>query len=350
MNGIIVTQTLGLSTYQWNNNIKSMVLLAAFPFLLIALVALFFLIVGWMSADTYGVIDPHLTTDLGLGLVGNQPMTPILMTYQGVLEYGPYVFGIAVIWVLIGTLFNEGLIRMATGAKSVSRTDAPELYNLLENLCISRGMAMPKLFIIDTPIMNAYASGLGQASFSVTVTRGILETLDKDELEAVLAHELTHIINRDVRLLVVTVLFGGMLSFFAEMAWRSMRHGRISSGNSRSKGNGAILIVAALILSVGYLISVLFRLALSRRREFLADAGSVALTKNPAALIRALQKISGHAAMPQVPSGVQAMLIENPTSFMGLFATHPPIESRIAVLRRLGGLPQAGESIIPRAG
>jgi len=346
---------LGLSTYRWNNNIKSMLLLAAFPCLLLGLVAAFFFIVGWQTAGQHPYVSPHLPQQFGLpALTG--PATPIDFAIHATTNCAPFIFALAGIWILIGTFFNESLIRMAAHAQPVYRSQVPELYNLLENLCILRGLTMPSLYIIDTPAMNAYASGLSKGSFSITVTRGLLEALDKDELEAVLAHELTHIMNRDVRLLVVTVLFGGMLSFFAEMAWRSMRYGMFlgntdnDNDNRQGMATWAIMLVAAIILSVGYVISILFRFALSRRREYLADAGAVELTKRPESLIRALEKISGNAAMPAVPSGVQAMMIENPPGFFDLFDTHPPVEARIAVLRRLGNIPEEGHSIIPRTG
>lgn len=338
---------LGLSTYRWNNNIKSMVLLAAFPALLVGLVWLFFWIVGFANTDANGVIDPRALADLNLSLHhGN--LTPLGLAAWGTAACAPFALGLAAFWLAIGSFFHEGLIRASTGARTVERAEHPELYNLLENLCISRGLRMPKLFIIDTPVMNAYASGLSENSFAITVTRGLMERLDKDELEAVLAHELSHILNRDVRLLVITVLFGGMLSFFAEMLWRSLRYTHSGGSKRGGKSAGAAFIIAAILMTVGYFVSLLLRLALSRRREYLADAGAVALTKQPEALIGALQKISGNAAMPDAPSGVQAMMIENPPGIFDLLDTHPPIEARIAVLRQLGGSPEAGSSIIPK--
>lgn len=341
-----MTEPLGLSTYRWNNNLKSLVLVAAFPCLLVGMVWIFFWIVGAMQTTPQGLVPMGLAQTFGIAITQGG-LTPPDFAYAAALNALPFVLAIAGGWIIIGSFFNEGIIRMATGARPVLRSENPALYNLLENLCISRGMVLPKLFMIDTPVMNAYASGLGEASYAVTVTRGIVEALDKDELEAVLAHELTHIRNRDVRLLIVTVLFGGMLTFFAEMFFRTARFSR-SSSNERRGGSGALLIVAAIVLVIGYFISTLLRLALSRRREYLADAGAVELTKRPESLIHALEKIAGHAAMPQVPSGVQAMLIENPPSLWSLFDTHPPIAARIEILRRLGNLPKEGASIIPR--
>lgn len=342
-----MTEPLGLSTYRWNNNIKSMLILALFPCLLVALVAIFFGIIGFVNVTPEGYVDPKLAQAFTLPITPYPPF-PLAFAKTITMLAAPYVLGFAVLWIMIGSLFNESLIRMATHAKTVARSEKPELYNLLENLCISRGMRMPKLFMIDTTAMNAYASGLSESSFAITVTRGLVDALNKDELEAVLAHELSHIRHRDVRLLVITVLFGGMLSFFAELFFRNARFASSSSSSGRKNGSGGLLILAAIILFVGYLLATLLRLALSRRREYLADAGAVELTKSPESLMHALEKISGRAAMPEVPSGVQAMLIENPPSFLSLFNTHPPIEARIAVLRRLAGAAPLGESIIPR--
>jgi heat shock protein HtpX len=339
---------LGLTTYQWNNNIKSLVLLAAFPFLLLGIVILCSFAIGWLSMNQQGVVDPIIYEQFGM-MSRDGSYSPWDFAMSLSILTAPFVLGIAVLWISVGTLFHEAIIKLGTNARKVNRVESPELYNLLENLCISRGMTMPKLFIIDSLAMNAFASGLSEQSYSITVTRGLLDALNKEELEAVLAHELSHIRHRDVRLLIVTILFGGFLSFFADMAWRSLRH-MPSSGDRRGRNAFPIMLSIALILSVGYFCAFLFRLALSRRREYLADAGAVELTKNPEGLIHALEKISGHAEMPSVPDSMQAMMIENPPGIAGLFATHPPIEARIAVLRRLAGTPSRGASIIPEVG
>lgn len=342
-----MTEPLGLSTYRWNNNIKSLLLLAAFPCLLLALITTYFFLVALFTQTAQGTVDPKILAQLPLDYFEN--VTPIDFTVAMTRFVAPFVFGVAILWIAVGSFFNEGFIRMATHAKTVQRSEAPELYNLLENLCISRGLTMPKLFVIDTPVKNAYASGLTEKSYSITVTRGLVEALNKDELEAVLAHELTHIINHDVRLLVVTILFGGMLTFFADMAWRSLRYLPAAGGGRRERNAFPFILVLALVLSVGYLFSIVFRFALSRRREYLADAGAVALTKSPENLISALQKISGNAEMPYLSDNARAMLIENPPGFLSLFDSHPPIESRIAVLRGFARQARTeGSSIIPK--
>ena len=262
------------------------------------------------------------------------------------LQVLPGILGGAAIWVLIATLFNSWMISAATGAQSVSRQQEPELYNILENLCISRGLPMPSLQVIEDNALNAYASGLTEKSFSITVTRGLMQTLDRDEMEGVLGHELTHIVNRDVRLLVVTTVFVGMISFLSQLAWRNMMVGNTTvsyDNNNQRRSNLPLMLIATVLLAVGYLLALLLRFAISRKREYNADAGSVELTKNPAALASALRKISGQSTVANVPPEVKQMFIENDGGFfgglMGLFATHPPIKHRIALLEQLAGQP-----------
>jgi heat shock protein HtpX len=330
---------LGLQTYRWNNNLKSMLLLAAFPLLLLALLAGIFYVFGLIA------IGPGSQDTLPFDSFGLVPVLgtagPADLAVSAVYAFWPIVLGIAAIWVLVGYLFNDTIIHMATGAQPVTRESAPELYNLLENLCISRGLKTPKLYIIDTDAMNAYASGIDERSYAITVTSGLLSRLDADEIEAVLGHELTHIMDRDTRLLIVTIVFTGMISFLAQLTWRSLYLASYRTRRSRNGGAvGIIMIIAAVALVVGYMLALILRFALSRRRELLADAGSVDLTKNPDALIRALRKIATNAQIPHVPSEVRQMFIENPPSGFdlgGLFATHPPIATRIRILEELGG-------------
>ncbi len=343
---------IGLTTYRWNNNLKSILLLAAFPLLLAILLGVIFFIFGLLTIGPPGSIryyDPFqtfgLTSVLGTGSAED-------LALSAIYSWWPIVFGIAAIWIIIGYFFNDSIIHMATGAQPVTRQESPELYNLLENLCISRGLKTPNLYIIDTAAMNAYASGIDEKSYAITVTSGLLQRLNRDELEAVLGHELTHIIDRDTRLLIVTIVFTGMISFMAQLLWRSVQVTAYTRRRSRDGGGGIALmmLVAAAAMAIGYLLALLLRFALSRRRELLADAGAVDLTKNPDALISALLKISDNPSVPHVPTEVQQMFFENPPSFFdlgGLFATHPSIEKRIEILQGLGGhLP---ESVAPAA-
>ncbi len=352
------TSALGITTYRWNNNLKSALLLAAFPLLLLALLGGVFYVYGWANLDPRsGLVNPWLFRNFGFTSVLGTA-TPQDFALAAVAAWWPAALGVAAAWTAVGFFFNGAIIHMATGAKPVERRDAPEIYNLLENLCISRGMKMPRFYVIDTDALNAYASGIGEGSYAVTVTRGLLERLNAKELEAVLAHELTHIINRDCRLLIITVVFAGMISFLAQLLWRSVSvasYARSDDGQGRRRGGGAalLMLIGAVAMAVGYVVALLLRFALSRRREYMADAGAVELTKNPEALVAALRKIAGHAEVPNVPSEVRQMFIENPPSFFGLgsvFATHPPIEDRIRVLNQLAGTPAQGRSIIPPVG
>ena len=337
----MATASLGLTTYRQNNNVKSILLLVAFPALLLALMGVIFFLFALVSGRPEDPYAPTAFQILGLQSVLGTG-SPFDLALSAMLAYWPIVFGVAAIWVLIGYFFNDAIIHMATGAKPVTREEQPALYNVLENLCISRGLTMPRLYIIDTDVMNAYASGIDQKSYAITVTRGLLDQLNKDELEAVLAHELTHIIDRDTRLLIITVVFVGMISFFAQLLWRGLRVASFTRSRSRNGGAAVVVImlIAAVAMVVGYVLALVLRFALSRRRELLADAGSVELTKNPDALISALTKISKNADVPHVPSEVRQMFFENPRSGFdlgGLFSTHPPIEKRIHILEELGG-------------
>jgi heat shock protein HtpX len=329
---------LGLTTYRLNNNLKSTALLIAFPVLLLALLGVVFFVLGLASGRSMPMNVFGVSSILGTG-------TPLDFAMSAIVAWWPAVLGIAAVWVTIGYFFNDWIIHKATGAAPVDRRQEPELYRLVENLCISRGLTVPKLYVIETDAMNAYASGIDDRTYAITVTRGLLKQLNQTELEAVLAHELTHIMERDTRVLIVTIVFVGMISFLAQMLWRSLQF----SSFRRVRGkNGApvilLMLIAAVAFAVGYLLALVLRFAISRRREFQADAGSVDLTKNPDALISALQKIAGNPDVPHVPTEVRQMFIENPSSALdlgGLFATHPAISKRIAVLQQLGGhLPQ----------
>jgi heat shock protein HtpX len=346
----------GLYGHIQANRLRSALLLAGFVALLHAL--LFSLLLIW-SAFQGGTLD-----EIVAGAV------------QNFARSWPVAMAAALVWFIIAYFVHQSLISSATGATGVARNEAPRLYNVLENLCISRGLPMPALQIIDTPALNAYASGLREGSYVVAVTRGLLDTLSDDELEAVLAHELTHIRNRDTQLMVIAVVFAGIFAFFGDLAirgwdfpygWgpRSKSQGPWGSSSSsassydssdsssdrgeRSKNGGggaliAILIAVAIIL-ITWGVSTLIRLALSRSREYLADAGSAELTKNPDALVRALRKIERQPSF-DVPSRMEAFFIENPVAerVSGLFSTHPSVDDRVAALRRFAGALQAPPS------
>ncbi|HEY5008341.1 MAG TPA: M48 family metallopeptidase [Caulobacteraceae bacterium] len=314
-------QAVGLQTYIWNNNARSIFLLAAFPFLL-------FLLLYGIEVMLLGIGIVRQPCDYDLGC-GNPLAYALTLSVQSL----PIAIAVALVWFVIAYFANQKIIDLATGSRPIQREDNPQLYNTLENLCISRGMKTPTLRIIENPDLNAFASGLHEGQFSVTVTRGLLDQLNHDELEAVLAHELTHIINRDVRTMIIAAVFAGIISLVAQVLARSLWFG----GRGRGRGGGALVLVGLAAAAIAALLAVVIRMAISRKREFIADAGSVELTKNADAMISALQKVSGHAHL-DAPEEVRGLFLENhETGIFGLFATHPPIEKRIAALVEYAG-------------
>ena len=330
--------TAGLQSHIWNNNLKSMILVGAYPFLIMGLV--WFGVSAFLYFTSYGATPEQI----------NEQASNVIGTYWPIIMAG------VAIWFTVAFFFHTKMVRKMTHSHPVTRDEEPELYNLLENLSITAGMPMPKLEIIETHARNAFASGIDQKSFTVTVTRGLLQSLSKDEVEGVLAHELTHIMNRDVRLLIITIIFTGMIGFAAQMMWSNIRYG-IWAGTRRSrngKGNSVMVYFAILaILWIGYLATLFTRFAISRHREYMADAGAVQLTRNPDAMMRALMRIAGKDQIPKMPADIAMMCIENRKAFLGLFATHPPIEKRIKALSqttnsRIPDLPQLKPFHLPR--
>jgi heat shock protein HtpX len=250
-----------------------------------------------------------------------------------------------IIWILVAYKFHQQMIDAVTGAREVSRTEEPRLYNLLENLCISRGITMPKLRIADDDALNAFATGLNDKQYSITVTRGLINALNDREIESVLGHELTHIRNGDVRMMVIAVVIAGVISFFGEMIFRlffqnAFYGGRRSRGGDgdRKGGAGLAIIIALALIVVAWVLSIVIRFALSRQREFLADAGSVELTKNPDAMISALRKIENRGELHAANSAVMEMCIDNPREgFADIFATHPSVDARVEALMKFAG-------------
>jgi heat shock protein HtpX len=260
---------------------------------------------------------------------------------QYFLQVIPFVLAAVGIWFLVAWAGHSAFIRLSTGSKPLERKENKRVYNLLENLCISQGMTMPKLNIIEDGSLNAFASGINNNSYAISLSRGLVDKLNDEELEGVLAHELTHIRNRDVRLLIISIIFVGIFAFVAEMAFRSLRFAGRKSGKD-NKGSGAIILVIIAITAVAYLISIILRFGISRKREYLADAGAAEITKRPYALASALRKIAADPMIEAVESrDVAQLFIDNPkpsshksASWDNLFATHPPIDKRIALLEQ----------------
>lgn len=272
---------------------------------------------------------------------GSEEPETINQINQSFITTAPFIIIGVVIWFIIAWFSHSAMINSATDSKPLSRNENKRVYNLVENLCISTGMTTPKINIINDDSLNAFASGLSQKTFSISLSKGIIEKLNDEELEAVIAHELTHIKNRDVRLLIISVIFVGIFAFISQAIFRAIQFG--GTGRSKKDGGGVAIIIALLLALVGYLISSLLRFALSRKREFLADAGSAELTRRPLALASALRKISTDPTIEAVKrKDIAQMFIENPGaiekeksfSMSSLFATHPPVSKRIEILEQ----------------
>jgi heat shock protein HtpX len=309
--------------------------------LLIGLFVLVYVLVfaGALTAEA-------LSTDADLNTMMAQAWTDLIYA-------APWATVGAALWVVIAYYFHQSMIDALTGSSEVQRADQPRLYNILENLCISRGITTPKLKVMQSDALNAFATGMNEKQYSITVTSGLLGRLNDAEVESVLGHELTHIRNGDVRMMVIAVIIAGVISFFAELVFRLWFYNGFSFGGGRSggrKGGGAgvAILIAIGLLVVAYVLSFIIRLALSRSREFLADAGSVELTKNPDAMISALRKIEGRGELPSATSAVMEMCIDNPREGFGeLFDTHPTVDSRVAALIKFAGGHDPGPLALP---
>jgi heat shock protein HtpX len=301
------------------------------------LIGLFFLV--YLLVFAGALLAEALTTDAPIDYLVQAALYNLTKAF-------PFATIGTVVWILIAYRFHQSIIDAVTGGHEVTRAEEPKLYNLLENLCISRGITMPKLKIADDDALNAFATGLNEKQYSITVTRGLMNALNNAELEAVLGHELTHVRNGDVRMLVIAVVIAGAISFFGEMIFRLFFQNAFYGGfrrrgggdSDRKGGAGLAIIIAIALIVVAWILSIVIRFALSRQREYLADAGSVELTKNPDAMISAVRKIEGRGELASANSAVMEMCIDNPRQgFADLFATHPSVESRVDALVKFAG-------------
>ena len=324
---------VGIHTQQASNNMKSLLLLLLFPCILLGVVYVFLVIVNML-----GISDPAYgeTSEVNWAYV-NYEMMHVL----------PWVVGIVGLWFLIAYFMNTSMVRRATGARPLERRENPRVYNIVENLTMACGMPMPKVNVIDDPMLNAFASGIDDKSYTVTVTTGICDRLNDEELAGVIGHELTHIRNRDTRLLIISIIFVGIMSTIMSLSVRLMWNNMIFGTRRRDEknsGGGILLLFVVIILSaIGYFFTLLTRFAISRNREYMADAGGAELCGNPLALASALRKISAHPGLGQVQrEDVAQLFIIHPkglkSSLAGmidsLFSTHPSTESRIAYLEQ----------------
>lgn len=330
---------VGMHTQIERNNILSILLLLLFPLIILATIWVFLALVNYLgtyTVDANGTMINHLDIHVVNGyFVSTVPWV---------------VLGVG-IWFVIAYFSNVYIIKHATGARPLSRRDNPRVYNIVENLCMSCGMEMPKINVVDDPQLNAFASGISRKTYTVTVTTGLLKLLDDDELAGVIGHELTHIRNRDTRLLVTSIIFVGiistLMSMMIQMAYNIMLYGGGNRKDDNERGNGlglvVILLVGFVCSAVAYFFTLLTRFAISRKREFMADAGGAELCGNPLALASALRKISGDPGLCNVKrDDIAQLFIVHPQSFshgaMGfvnsLFSTHPKTEERIRILEQ----------------
>lgn len=304
---------VGLYSQIRSNNFKSALLLIGFPSVIIGGVWLVLFILGEFRWEPYQ----------------NEAFLQIL----------PIVLGAVALWFIVAYFFNAKMIEFATKSHTLDRKNNMRVYNLVENLCMSQGRKMPKIHIIESDALNAFASGLSEKTYTITLTRGIIDKLNDAELEGVIAHELAHIINKDVRLLIVSIIFVGILGFLVQILFRMLIYG--GRGSSDRKKDGRVIAVVLAVSALAYLLTILFRFALSRKREYMADAAAAEMTKRPDALASALRKISGHSEVEEVSGDVKGMFISNEpkanafSAITGLFATHPPIQKRIAFLEQV---------------
>lgn len=327
------------------NNRMTLLLLLMFPLIILGVVWAFIALLNYFGNGYY---DQY-------GNVVHQ-MDPEVVKYY-FLNALPWVVGGVAIWFAIAFLFNTSMVRAATGAHSVSRKENPRLYNIVENLCMTAGMDMPKINMVDDPQLNAFASGIDKNSYTVTVTTGLMNLLDDDELAGVIGHELTHIRNHDTRLLITSIIFVGIIStvmsvivqMMYNMMWfggGSRRIGGSDDDDNRSSGIAMIvvLIIGYVLCAVAYLFTALTRFAISRKREYMADAGGAELCGNPLALASALRKISGDPGLQNVKrDDVAQLFIIHPQHLTGggalsflssLFSTHPDTKKRIEILEQ----------------
>src|SRR3977135_3085076 len=324
----------GLYTHIQSNKRRSIALL----------IGLFFMV--YLLVYAGALVGEALTINAPLDVLVRRALTDALYA-------APWATIGTALWILIAYKFHQSMIDAVTGGREVTRQEEPRLYNLLENLCISRGIPTPKLKVIEDPSLNAFATGMNDKQYSITVTSGLIDNLDDAEIEAVLGHELTHIRNGDVRMLVIAVIIAGAIAFFAEIVFRLMFQGGFSWRGSRSsssdrKGAGIAILIAIALIAVAWVLSIVIRFALSRQREYLADAGSVELTKNPDAMISALRKIEGRGELPGANSAVMEMCLDNPrVGFSNIFDTHPSVDARVHALMEFAGGHDPGPLALP---
>jgi len=325
-----------ITTYDFidSNKRKTAILMTLFPVTLVIAVyiaiLLYSFIVSSGSAHGYHYVSPLDTAN------------------RTALYVLPIVSAVAILWILISYFAGQKIIFATTGAIELTRESAPDVIRMVENIAITAGLPMPKVYAINDESLNAFATGRDPEHSYVVFTKGILNKLEKPELEGVIAHEMAHIGNRDIRLMLITIV---CISFATIAAAILLRLALVRRGSSKGRGNAQLFLflLAMAFYLYGYLVAPLIKFALSRTREFQADATAALITRNPQGLADALRKITGHSVVESLKDKetMAPMCIESPlapekqNSFFskvsGLFATHPPTEERIKALMAMDG-------------
>lgn len=287
------------------------------------------LIMLFFSLFTVGVIYV-ISQGFGYGQTGGLSLVGLALIFAGIMNFVSY-------------FWSDKIVLTISGAKPISEKDHKELYRTVENLCIAAGLPTPKIYIINDTAPNAFATGRNPQHGAIAFTTGILQKLNKQELEGVTAHELSHIGNRDTLVMTVVSVLVGTIALLSDWFLRSMWYGGRHS-DDRDNRSGAILALIAILAAIlAPIVATLIQLAVSRRREFLADASGVLLTRYPEGLASALLKISSDKEPLEAANrGTAHLYIVNPLKgktaigwLSGLFNTHPPIEERVRILRSM---------------
>lgn len=273
--------------------------------------------VAWIFAMASGFQGMSALGYVGIGLI-----------IAGVINFSSYYW-------------SDKLVLSLSGAKPIAKKDAPQLYRIVENLCIGAGIPMPKIYVVDDPTPNAFATGRDPKHAAIAVHTGLLEHLDKLELEGVVAHELSHIRNFDTRIMAIVAMLAGTIALLSDFFLRSLW---FNGKDRENKAGGLFMVLGIAAAIIAPIAAYLIQLAVSRRREFLADASGALLTRYPEGLARALEKISSYTrASPTARTATAHLYISNPLGggkkggswITGLFNTHPPIEERLKALRAM---------------
>lgn len=293
----------------------------------------------------YSQISANKRKSVILLLLSLAVLTGLGYVFSQISGYGAtFVLPVAMFAVVLnlGSYFAGDKIALAvSGARQIQKEDNPYVFRLVENLCITAGLPMPKIYLIPDPAMNAFATGRNPQSASIALTTGIIEGLQNEELEGVIAHELSHVQNYDIRFMMLVVVSIGAIALLADMFLRSMWFGGRHRDREGNNSGASVLAIVGIVLAIlAPIIGQLIKFAVSRRREYLADASGALLTRYPAGLASALEKIQAQAQPMQRPNEATAHLfLSNPfgssRSWHTLFATHPPIADRIQSLRNM---------------